>query len=128
MVLKRAVIFKMYSGIRLQVLHLHVKWSNFDMFDNTGVVFWGFPRAESSPSAHLRMRDHERNGWYLSLIFWEFPPQAHSSPPVMLSVHTSPHAFSCAESSPLARIYIPPALAKIYIPPAYWPQYRMYNI
>ena len=42
---------------------------------NPAVVFWGFPRAESSPSAHLRMRDHERNGWYLSLIFWEFPPR-----------------------------------------------------
>ena len=58
----------------------------------SGVVFWGFPRAESSPSAHLRKRDHERNGWYLSLIFWDPPPpQALSSPPVMLC---------CAECSP----------------------------
>ena len=55
------------------ILIRHILWGNLTVC--TGVVFWGFPRSESSPSAHLRMRDPERNGWYLSLIFWEFPPR-----------------------------------------------------
>ena len=100
-----------------------------------GVVFWGFPRAESSPSAHLRMHDHERNGWYLWLIFWEFPPQAHSSPPVKLCcaecwVFTPPPTPSAVLSVPLWLGYIFPLPWPGYISPClpYWPQYSMYKI
>ena len=132
--------------IYYQILWSHFKYSSVDVWKKSngiqkdvqilvsmllcflflsGVVFWGFPRAEGSPSAHLRLRDHERSGWYLSLIFWEFSPLPGSQFPTchallcwVLSVHTSPYAFSCAECSPLARIglYIPPAFARIYIP------------